>query len=418
MKERIGRIYSPEKATEYLSVLCELDKNNISYILLNVLVADDNPGDLDILLLKGKANELSSLLQDLGFSYYAKYDTQQYLWNKYLKGVGFVQIHLYESISYQGKLFFPKCKLDIHYQKDVSFNYYIFLIESLYKFKLRPDQYAEYKQFLAPEDFKRFSKDLVGEKLADYMVSVYEGRESLSKVVRNKYFRNCNWINSALIVCRKILLKLYRLFFNRDKEVLFLGVDGSGKTSVIDSVRVISGKGGLFPLTRYMGLRESRFSNNNDSNDVDNNVMSDKSYRRPVLPLTLLRIVKLLLYWLEYNLKYLFRVRLSKQSADTLFLIDRCYIDLLYYYPYKIVERFIFKYSFLPSKIVFLTGNKEELYNRKKEMSKEKFDILFSFYKDIANLLYNYKKNVIVINTTDNDIRNTTIKICDFIMLN
>lgn len=418
MKERIRRIYCPEKASEYLSVLDELEQNKISYILLNIIVADDNPGDLDILLLNTKAKEVAALLQKLGFSYYAKYDTQQYLWNKYLKGVGFVQIHLYESISYQGKRFLPNHQINTFLQEDVNFNFYVFLIESLYKYKLRPKQYTEYKQLLDLEVFHRFSKGLAGEELADYMVSAYEGRETMSKAARNKYFRKSNWINSALIVCRRILLKIYRLFFKRDKEVLFLGVDGAGKTTVIDRVRAISGKGGLFPLTRYMGLRESRFSNNNDSNKEDNSVMCDKSYRRPVLPLTFLRIVKLLLYWLEYNLKYLFRVRMSKQSADSLFLIDRCYIDLLYYYPYKIVERFFLKYSFVPSKIVFLTGDKEVLYNRKKEMSKEQFDILFSFYKDIANLLNDYNKNFIVINTTDNDIRNTTNKICDFIMLN
>ena len=401
-----------------MSVLDELEQNKICYILLNIIVADDNPGDLDILLLNTKAKEVAAFLQKLGFSYYAKYDTQQYLWIKYLKGVGFVQIHLYESISYQGKRFLPNHQIGTFLQGDVNFNFYVFLIESLYKYKLRPEQYTEYKQLLDLEAFHRFSKGLAGEELADYMVSAYEGRESLSKAARNKFFRKSNWINSVFIICRKLFRKLYRLFYNHDKEILFLGVDGAGKTTVIDSVKSISGKGGMFPLTRYMGLRESRFSTNNATDEKVENVKREEYYKRPELPLTFPRIVKLFLYWIEYNSKYLVRVRGCKQGSDTLFLIDRCYIDLLYFYPYKFVERLFLCYSFLPSKIVFLTGDKDVLYNRKKEMNKEKFDVLYSFYGDLASLLINkYKKNVLVVNTTDNDIRKTSSDICDFIML-
>lgn len=415
MKERIDRIYSREKADEYRAALDALDANGIDYILLNVLVADDNPGDLDVLLLRQSAKHVSAILSGQGFSYYCMYDSHQFLWNKYLKGVGFVQVHIYESVSYNGRLFLQNARIDYHSQEDGMFNLYIFLIESLYKYKLRTDQYLAYCHFVDVRGFHAYLKGLPGEELAEYMIDVYEGKKSLSTSARSHYFVKNNRFSSFIIKCRKAIRRFYRVFHNHDIEVLFLGVDGSGKTTVINGVKSIMAKGGLFPQIRYMGLRESVFcSRLGDNNEVD--ALEEKHYERPKLSMSLPRVLKVMLYWLEYNLKYLFLVRLCKKGSDTVFLIDRCYIDLLYYYPNRFVNRLYGKYAFMPKKIVFLTGDRETLFNRKKEMSRGKFDSLYSFYCDIADMIKHDKRNTYVVDTTQDEIQKTIHDICDFIV--
>ncbi len=417
MKERIFNIYSKAKAKEYLAVLDEFDKQNIKYILLNVLVADDNPGDLDIFILNKTAKNESLVLNKLGYVYYFKYDTHQYLWNKYIKGVGFVQIHIYESISYNGKQFLQNNRINTLSQLDENFNFYIFLIESLYKLKLRDDQYIAYRQIVNEVVFKEYLKGLTGEELAHYMIDVFEGKVKLNKNAWARFFVDDNRLNNFFSGCRKLSRRIYRLFHNHDVEVLFLGVDGSGKSTVIKGVSAISAKGGMFPQIKYMGLRGSLFSPNHDGDDSVN-INNNNCYHRPMLKLNAFRLAKLFLYWCEYNLKYLFVIRLCKQGSDTLFLIDRCYLDLLYYYPYKLVEKMFLKYSFLPKKIVFLTGNKEILYNRKREMSESKFNSLYSFYEDISEIIeHKYKNTFFVVDTSNNDIQKTNLNICDFIML-
>ena len=49
MKEKLRLIYN-SKAKYYLQVLNEFDNANLSYVLLNYLIPDDNPGDLDVLI--------------------------------------------------------------------------------------------------------------------------------------------------------------------------------------------------------------------------------------------------------------------------------------------------------------------------------------------------------------------------------
>ena len=49
MKEKLRLIYN-SKAKYYLQVLNEFDNDNLSYVLLNYLIPDDNPGDLDVLI--------------------------------------------------------------------------------------------------------------------------------------------------------------------------------------------------------------------------------------------------------------------------------------------------------------------------------------------------------------------------------
>ena len=417
MRERILDIYK-EKAPSYLTVLNQFDKAGVEYVLLNLLVADDNPGDLDVLICNCHQTETAQILVDNGFSYYTKYEKGQYLWNKYLNGIGFVQIHIYESLHVCGREYFAASKINKKLQKDTIFNFFVFLIETLYKGKLRFDQYQQYKTICDVDMLLEFVQDNSPLYIdsVKYILRCYENKVEIN----NNEIQSLLWKGNSINKYRIVLWKLFRRFINlfrRDNiSVLFIGIDGAGKSTQIEKVYKIFSKGGIFPVSIYLGLKNSMFSPKERvvEKKTENPMIEQENH---VHPLTFLRFSKLMLYWLEYNIKYLLKIKLHPYGSRTTYLIDRCFFDLLYYYPYSIINFLFIKLSFVPDRIIFLSGNEEMLYERKKEMGRPKFHTLYNFYTDLAAcLVHKYKKNVKVVDTTKISIESATYDICDYIM--
>ena len=418
MKERIREIYK-EKSDTYLSVLEEFGNAGVEYVLLNLLVADDNPGDLDILFCNCNQNVVTQILIDNGFSYYTEYESGQHLWNKYLKGKGFVQFHIYESLRVCGREYFPLSNIDVNLRHDFAFHFFVFIIETLYKGILRIEQYKQYKQFCSIELLKEYVKvkSPIFLDSVEYIVECYEENEEINPSRRNYYLWQGNRICKYQILLWKSIRRLKNLFRQDNIPVLFIGVDGAGKSTQIESVSKIFSKGGLFPVTSYMGLKNSVFS---PKQKTFFEAKDDAFEVNPVsckLPLSFLRFCKLFLYWFEYNIKYLFKIRLHPYGSQSVYLIDRCYLDLLFYYPYSIVRKMFICFSFMPNKIVFLTGNADVLYNRKQEMKRPRFDANYFFYKELVHILEeDYSKDIFEVDSSHNNISEITKRICDFIM--
>ena len=55
----------------------------------------------------------------------------------------------------------------------------------------------------------------------------------------------------------KIKNKIFNIFNNDDTVICFIGVDGSGKSSVIEEISTICSKGGIFPVIKYFGISKS-----------------------------------------------------------------------------------------------------------------------------------------------------------------
>ena len=117
----------------------------------------------------------------------------------------------------------------------------------------------------------------------------------------------------------------------------------------------------------------------------------------------------------KYNLRYLSHTCIPN-SADTVFLIDRCYIDLLRYYHSGIAKWLFLKASLYPKKIVFLTGEKDIIYERKKEFSKEEFDRIYAFYSNIRELLNNENASYLLMDTTAKSLKDVINEVCNYIM--
>ena len=418
MREKIQQIYN-QKAGAYLDVLDDFDKFNIDYILLNLLVPDDNPGDLDILIFGSNISRTNIILEAHDFVFYANYEKGQVLWNKYIKGTGFVQIHVYDSLFICGREYFDKCLIEKQLSNKIEFHFYIFLVETLFKAKLRSTQYLEYKSRCSLSNLLVFINSVSPQNIiiAKYVIECYESTHIIDHHKRNYLL----WRNRPFERTKALLVKCgrrIRAFLRNDNiYVLFLGVDGAGKTTLTEEVYKVFAKGGIFPKRYYLGLRDSYFTPKRSGNYQkfqDKTKYEGTNYH---LPLTPLRFCKIILYWLEYNLKYLKKVGLHPYGVRTLFLIDRSYLDLLRFYPYTVVKTLLIKFSFIPHKIVFLSGDEETLYNRKKEMTRKEYHERFIFYSELVGQLQTYyKKNVIYVDTTKEQIENIIFSISDYIM--
>lgn len=405
MREKIKRAYL-EKSEYYIEVIEALTHRDIKFVLLNILVADDCPGDLDIMISPLDYSMCAQILKQCQLEYYTRYQTNQYLWNKYISDIGFIQVHIYCGIWFNNTCYYNSEVVDEALQADYVFNLYVFLIECFYKNKLRDKQYLEYCQYLEScnlqDCFERINVD--GSKICGHMLKVYNNDELPTKVVDKN-------------VLYKLRHKVMRVLFNHDKEILFLGVDGAGKSTLIEEVRKVYAKGGIYPQVVYMGLRSSLFSKRklpSNNQPMDNNVKEDET--QTPLKFTITRFVKVCLCWLEYNLRYFLKIRLLKNTSNTVYLIDRCYVDLLMFYENDFVKNLFASFSFQPDKVVMITGKEDVLFNRKKEMTRKRYSWLYSFYLKITELYrVKYGDNMLVVDTTSNDIDTCKRCISNFI---
>lgn len=416
MKESIPQIYK-EKAAAYLTVLDSFDKAGIEYVLLNTLIPDENPGDIDVLLCTPKKKIIESLLTEYSFSYYARYEKGQYLWNKYLPGIGFIQFHIYDSLCACEKQYFPLQLINTKLQTNYAFNFLVFLIESLCKSKLRIIQYQEYVARCPKEQLISYVNE-VNRSLLEivlFAIDAYE-KNALDIAKAKSLLWGKRTTSKILSYTRKIIRRIVHLFEGGDKTVLFLGVDGAGKSTLIDGVSSVFSKGGILPKSCYLGIRESIFSKGQThevNTETDHSADDDVIHK---IPLSLMRFVKILLMWVEYNIKYLLKIKFSSYGVKTLYLVDRCYLDIMQFYPYKIVDILFMHLSMMPKQVVFLTGNMDELYNRKKEMSKERYQQVYSFYNDILQKIKaKSSKKVLIIETTKARASESIINISDVI---
>lgn len=416
MKERIREIYK-EKSNAYLSVLEEFDKAGVGYVLLNILVADDNPGDLDVLLCNPCRDFVTKVLKRNGFDYYTRYEKGQYLWNKYINGIGFVQFHIYESLCAFEKTYFPSVLINKDLQNNVNFHFLVFLVETLCKFKLRGNQYQEYRRKCPKEEVFAYVKKLNPALLGaiKYAIECYENNIISADMAQALLWRGRSF-NKLLSRLYKLLRRSAHFFKKNDIVVLFLGVDGAGKSTLVDGVNHIFSKGGYLAKKCYFGIRNSKLSRKNGSSERSDQVSDYEDRLIKQIPLNLPRMFKLVLMWLEYNVKYLRHITLSSFGVKTLFLIDRCYLDILLFYPYRIVEFLFLRFSLMPRRIVFLTGDMEELYNRKKEMSFSRYKQVYEFYDDILKKMrWMSSKHILVVDTTKEEANKSITTIADFI---
>ena len=69
MKEKIKSIYGL-KSEYYIEILDEIKSNEVNFILLNFVVPDSNPGDMDIMINKYDKLLVEKILKKNKFNHY------------------------------------------------------------------------------------------------------------------------------------------------------------------------------------------------------------------------------------------------------------------------------------------------------------------------------------------------------------
>lgn len=175
----------------------------------------------------------------------------------------------------------------------------------------------------------------------------------------------------------------------KNKFIIFLGVDGSGKSTVIrelEKLLEISYRFHFCPIKRY----------NFDNSKINNTPHTQKVYN------TALSIIKILFLIIVFNYGYIVNIKSNLLLGHV--IADRYFYDLLIdkqRYRIKISDKLLDRLIKLipkPDYVVLIIGNPKELYLRKQEISLSEIDkqqnraIKYFQYVDKKNV-YNSSNN-------------------------
>jgi energy-coupling factor transporter ATP-binding protein EcfA2 len=400
MKEKFQEIYKT-KAAYYLEVIEELENNNTPYFLLNYLIPDDKPGDLDILIEEVNLKQIEVILKEKGFFYYTDFTTDQIIWNKYVSNIGFIQFHLYIGLSFKGKQIFPNIpKINLP-KNALNFSFFIFFIESFFRKNYKKDIFDKYLIQTSVLDLRKFVKTYFPEtiNIIDYVNIFYDKSSKFSKI---KYIKVLFSFNKHFLLkyyLTKTFKVLRRVNNKDDSYVLFLGTDGSGKTTLLNNIKTITSKGGYFSIVKYFGLRVSvinkistrfnRVFKTRKVNQTECKTHDEKCGKRKKIGI--INYIKVIVYWIEYNLRFLFEIKLRPNSAKTIYLLDRSFVDLIFFYQNRFTEALFIKYSFQPTSVIILSGDASVFYNRNQEYEIDVIKKYNNFYNNL-NTIYKKKR--------------------------
>lgn len=266
------------------------------------------------------------------------------------------------------------------------------------------------------------------EKVKDILSDIFNKRMSL-KIINlikldnycsiNNIYKKLRWIIKINnfkrgTVCIKSYFKeikrlFYRILNPKGKMVVFLGTDGSGKTTVINKINTECNS--LYHNILVEHWRPNLLARPKISRNVNNE--NDYSQPHKLKPYgKIVSTLRFLYYNLDYILGYYFKV-LPVKIKGGLFIFDRYYFD--YYIDkqryrmnisdtaIRTFERFIPKADIL----ILYSGNIDVIHNRKEELTlneiREQNDKIMELNKRI--------KNSVVIDCTqkiDGQVKDTT----------
>jgi thymidylate kinase len=188
-----------------------------------------------------------------------------------------------------------------------------------------------------------------------------------------------------------------------------MGVDGAGKSTTIENIKLTLNNEIMYKM-HYFGLKTSIINKLRSIFSKEKEIKKIDSGRTKLIQKKKTSIIKKvyfliigIFYWIEYNIKYLFYIRLNSITASTVHLIDRSYYDALLYYDIKILDILFFKFSFKPDALIYLTGDTNLLYERKKEISKKEIDFYKLKYESLMKKFTLNQFNIKVLDSTIND---------------
>jgi thymidylate kinase len=193
---------------------------------------------------------------------------------------------------------------------------------------------------------------------------------------------------SATHWCRELVRKVRRLFNPTGLMVVFLGSDGSGKSTIITQVQ--SDLAPLFRRTKAYHFRPHFGRRMEDHPPV--------AYPHDQAPRNIIAsCLKLLLYFVDYSIGYCYAI-LPRKIRSTLILFDRYFFDVivdprrLRYGGPRWIPVFLAKCIPAPDLVFYLDAPPAVLLSRKQEISASEIERQRHTYLDLTHNLPNAHK--------------------------
>ena len=196
----------------------------------------------------------------------------------------------------------------------------------------------------------------------------WEALDGLRPLVKDSICRKRRRSRLYLDKLRGIAFRVKRYVRHKGIMVVFLGTDGSGKSSIINCLPEVLDRSFNVTQIRYYHWRPRLLSGKKKDKPASASGM-DPHQKKPYG--RMLSLMKFLYFNLDYILGYWFSVKLGL-GRNQLVVFDRYYYDYLldqYRYRLKLSERIIRGFSHLipkPDITFLLVGDPEVLYQRKK----------------------------------------------------
>jgi thymidylate kinase len=197
-----------------------------------------------------------------------------------------------------------------------------------------------------------------------------------------------NFLNNPFQTINYYFFEVYRTL-NRIMRpsglfVVFLGPDGSGKSTVIEEVETklapyFSKITRKHLLPRFLKLKRKSISQNDNVSNP---------HAKP--PRGALASILKILYWCCDNITYYFWRLIPLKVRSTFIIFDRYYLDLLVdpkryrYGGSQFIAKLIYRFVPKPDMIIILDAPSEILYSRKKEVSMEEIESQRKRYKGLT----------------------------------
>ena len=303
-------------------------------------------------------------------------------------------------------------------------SFLVYLVESMFRKNIKDDIFDTYTQSVVLKDFRYFCAELnyVNIDFIDAALLANRNREYISKFDLLKLLK-FPIIKHLFYVLFKIQSKVKRFLNSEDEIVLVLGVDGSGKSTLVNELCRMCSKGGIFPKKLYLGIRQSlvhrsilylkAMYNGSELTMNTAGIKLSNSRHSSALKTTIMSI-KVVALWIEYNLRLIKQIYLIPNSARTIYLVDRSYLDIVLFYPQSWIRALFIRGSIVPSKIIYLHGNEEMLCERSGECSVADIKESNNIY---LQLLSQFKSSdVLTLDTTKNSIDDCKYKSIEHIL--
>lgn len=407
----------------FIELIDNLTAHNIKFTLLRVSDIEWlEENELDILVWPAHTNEFIHVMNDTNFvrwksrkflkkEVFARFDGDQL----YLVDVHYALIQY--GIEYldmdeiSERLTVSDHKYPILSREDQLLHY--FYHNMLGKYHIQPKHLDSIRNLIGRD----LDIDYLGEKIDDPAISSifksFVERPELFCLINDKVR------NAALLIRKRLLSSSYmnvvrfyyhryflpRINHKRGVHVALLGVDGAGKSSLIDALeeKLNQTKGVKFKIV-YMGpwghsrsgfhrwLKGKQISLPREEKDISESSDRGKILHR-LKPSSIFRFikrtVKATLYYIsvyvELWYRYVTEVR-PELNRGRIVLSDRYIYDLRYIYKkrvvkdYKLLRFLVCQFFPSPHKIVFLYNDPEIIFKRKPQLKKAEIELYQNLY--------------------------------------